>query len=118
MQQRASSRSVLPEWRERRLGCGGAARSGASIRQVEIDAGSCAGVSSEESVEVKRLTWENAEWQRANAIFRTASALFAAEMDRPHQHAGNVNPRLPAAVSGRYLSPMLTTGRSGVAVEH
>jgi hypothetical protein len=104
---------VLPEWRGLRLVCGGAARSGAPIRQAEIDAGSFAGVSSEESVELKRPTGENAALQRANAIFRTASALFAADMNRPHHYAGNVNPRLPVAVSGRYLSPMLTTGRSG-----
>ncbi len=58
---------MVPEWREPGLGCGGA-RSGASIRQAQIDAGSFAGVSSEESVELKRLTRENAELQRANVI--------------------------------------------------
>jgi transposase-like protein len=35
--------------------------------------------------EVKRLRQENAELRRANTILKTASAFFAAELDRP-QH--------------------------------
>jgi transposase len=53
-------------------------------RQAEIDAGQRAGVTSEESAELKRLKRENAELKRANAILRSASAFFAAELDRPH----------------------------------
>jgi transposase len=52
-------------------------------RQAEVDAGRRPGVTSEDSVELKRLKRENAELKRANAILRSASAFFAAELDRP-----------------------------------
>jgi transposase len=52
-------------------------------RQAEVDAGARPGVTSEDSVEVKRLKRENAELKRANAILKAASAFFAAELDRP-----------------------------------
>lgn len=55
------------------------------VRQAEIDAGAKSGVSSTESAELKRLKREVAELKRANAILRSASAFFAAELDRP-QH--------------------------------
>jgi transposase len=35
------------------------------------------------SAELKRLRRENAELRRANEILKAASALFAAELDRP-----------------------------------
>ena len=54
-------------------------------RQAEVDAGRRPGVTSEDSAELKRLKRENAELKRANAILRSASAFFAAELDRP-QH--------------------------------
>src|SRR5271166_2422170 len=50
------------------------------VRQAEIDAGEAAGVSSEESAELKKLRYEVAELRRANAILKTASAFFAAEL--------------------------------------
>ena len=53
------------------------------VRQAEVDAGARPGVTSEDSVEVKRLKRENAELKRANAILKAASAFFAAELDRP-----------------------------------
>lgn len=52
-------------------------------RRAEIDAGVRLGVTSEENSELKRLKRENAELRRANKILRTASAFFAAELDRP-----------------------------------
>ena len=52
-------------------------------RQAEVDAGSRPGLTSEESMELKRLKRENAELKRANAILKSASAFFAAELDRP-----------------------------------
>jgi transposase len=55
------------------------------VRQAEVDAGTRAGVSSEESAEVKRLRREVAELRRANEILKAASAFFARELD----------PRLP-----------------------
>ncbi|MTD17475.1 hypothetical protein GIS00_26435 [Nakamurella sp. YIM 132087] len=53
------------------------------VRRVEVDAGARAGVSSQESGEVRQLRRENAERGRANAIVKVASAFFAAELDRP-----------------------------------
>lgn len=55
------------------------------VRQAEVDGGTRSGTTSEESAELKRLRRENAELRRANAILKTASAFFAAELDRP-QH--------------------------------
>jgi transposase len=53
------------------------------VRQAEIDAGTRPGVSSEESVELRRLRAEVRELRRANEILKAASAFFAAELDRP-----------------------------------
>ena len=53
------------------------------VRQAEVDAGKRPGVSSEESVEIRRLKREVAELRRANEILKAASAFFAAELDRP-----------------------------------
>jgi len=50
------------------------------VRQVQVDAGARPGTTTEESAEVKRLRQENAELRRANAILKTASAFFAAEL--------------------------------------
>ncbi len=53
------------------------------VNQALTDQGKRAGLTSEESAEVKRLKRENAELRRANAILKAASAFFAAELDRP-----------------------------------
>jgi transposase len=52
------------------------------VKQVEIDAGTRPGVSTADSARVEALEKENAELRPANAILRTASAFFAAELDR------------------------------------
>jgi transposase len=52
-------------------------------RRAEVDSGARPGLTSEEHGEIKRLRRENAELRRANEILRTASAFFAAELDRP-----------------------------------
>jgi len=52
-------------------------------RQAEVDAGARPGMTSEEHVEIRRLRRENAELRRANEILKSASAFFAAELDRP-----------------------------------
>lgn len=49
-------------------------------RQAEVDAGHRPGVTTEDSAELKRLKRENAELKRANAILRSASVFFAAEL--------------------------------------
>ncbi len=52
-------------------------------RRAEVDSGQRPGVTSDELAEIKRLRRENTELRRANEILRTASAFFAAELDRP-----------------------------------
>lgn len=69
----------------RLLGIGTAETVRKWVRRAEIDGGARPGVSSEESAEIKRLRRENAELRRANAILKTASAFFAAELDRPQR---------------------------------
>lgn len=53
------------------------------VAGAEVDSGKKAGVSSDEQAEIRRLKRENAELRRANEILKTASAFFAAELDRP-----------------------------------
>lgn len=53
------------------------------VRQSEIDGGTRPGVTSQESIELRRLRAENKELRRANEILKAASAFFAAELDRP-----------------------------------
>lgn len=67
-----------------KLGIGSAETLRKWVRQAEVDAGRRAGVTSDESAELRRLKRENAELRRANEILKAASAFFAAELDRPH----------------------------------
>ena len=53
------------------------------VRQAEIDDGVKPGVTSTEAARIKELEQENRELRRANSILRSASAFFAAELDRP-----------------------------------
>ena len=53
------------------------------VKQAQIDAGSKPGLSSDQQRRLKELEAENRELRRANAILKTASAFFAAELDRP-----------------------------------
>jgi transposase len=53
------------------------------VRQAERDAGTRAGLTTDERARVKQLERENRELKRANEILRKASAFFAqAELDR------------------------------------
>jgi transposase len=70
-----------------KLGIGSAETLRKWIRRQEIDAGQRPGVTSDEAAEIKRLRRENAELKRANEILRTASAFFAAELDRPQRYS-------------------------------
>jgi transposase len=56
------------------------------LRQAEIDGGSRSGKTTEELAEIKALKAEVAELRRANAILKSASAFFAAELDRPSRY--------------------------------
>ena len=63
---------------------GGEQRDAAELAaRSEVDAGTRPGTTSEELAEIRRLKRENAELRRTNEILRTASAFFAAELDRP-----------------------------------
>ena len=53
------------------------------VKQAQIDAGKKPGLSSDQLRRLKELEAENRELRRANAILKTASAFFAAELDRP-----------------------------------
>ena len=55
------------------------------VKQAEIDDGVKPGVTSEEAAKIKELEQELKELRRANAILRSASAFFAAELDRPQK---------------------------------
>jgi transposase len=70
-----------------KLGVGTAETLRKWVRQAQVDAGARPGVTTEESVELKRLRREIAELRRANEILKAASAFFAAELDRPQTHS-------------------------------
>jgi transposase len=53
------------------------------VQRAEIDAGSRPGTTSDDTARLAELERENRELRRANAILRSASAFFAAELDRP-----------------------------------
>jgi transposase len=50
------------------------------VKQARIDSGKRAGTTSADVTRIRQLERENAELRRANAILRTASAFFAAEL--------------------------------------
>lgn len=51
------------------------------VKQSDISAGRRPGGASADAARIRALEKENAELRRANAILRTASAFFAAELD-------------------------------------
>ena len=53
------------------------------IRRVEVDAGHRPGITTEDRERLRVLERENKELRRANEILKSASAFFAAELDRP-----------------------------------
>lgn len=53
------------------------------VTQAEVDAGARPGTSTSEAEKIAQLERDNRELRRANAILRSASAFFAAELDRP-----------------------------------
>ncbi len=55
------------------------------VNKADIGDGTKPGVSTEEAARIKALEAENRELRRANAILKSASAFFAAELDRPHR---------------------------------
>jgi transposase len=55
------------------------------VNQADTDAGERPGVSTEDNAKIRRLEQENRELRRANEILKSASAFFAAELDRPQR---------------------------------
>jgi transposase len=70
-----------------KLGIGAAETLRKWVRQAQVDTGQRAGVSTDESAELKRLRREKAELRRANEVLKSASVFFAAELDRPQQRS-------------------------------
>jgi transposase len=56
------------------------------LRQAEVDGGTRPGKTTEDLAEIRELKKEVAELRRANEILKSASAFFAAELDRPHRY--------------------------------
>lgn len=54
------------------------------VHRAEVDAGLRAGRSRDDAEHIAQLERESRELRRASAILRSASAFFAAELDRPH----------------------------------
>jgi transposase len=55
------------------------------VMQAEVDAGDRPGTTTSEAQRIAELERENRELRRANAILKSASAFFAAELDRPQR---------------------------------
>jgi len=55
------------------------------VRQADIDEGRKPGTTTDDAARIKTLEQENRELKRTNAILRSASAFFAAELDRPQK---------------------------------
>jgi transposase len=53
------------------------------VQQAEIDSGDWLGVTTDDAVRIAELEPEVRELRRANQILKSASAFFAAELDRP-----------------------------------
>ena len=68
-----------------KLGIGSAETLRKWVRRAEIDGGTRPGKTSEEIAEIRELKKEVAELRRANEILKSASAFFAAELDRPRK---------------------------------
>jgi transposase-like protein len=55
------------------------------VRQADIDEGRKPGTTTEDAARIKALEQEVKELRRTNAILKSASAFFAAELDRPQR---------------------------------
>ena len=55
------------------------------VAQAEVDAGARPGRTTADGARIEELEREIRELRRTNAILKSASAFFAAELDRPHR---------------------------------
>ena len=56
------------------------------VRRAEVDGGTRPGKTTAEIAEIRELKKEVTELRRANQILKSASAFFAAELDRPPKY--------------------------------
>lgn len=70
----------------RKLGIGSPETLRLWIRRAEIDGRVRPGKTSEDIAEIRELKKEVSELRRANEILKSASAFFAAELDRPSRY--------------------------------
>jgi transposase len=68
-----------------KLGIGGAQTLHNWIGKSHVDSGQRAGVITDAAAELRKVRAENRELKRANEMLKSASVLFAAELDRPHR---------------------------------
>ena len=55
------------------------------VKQTDVDSGAKPGLTTSEAKRIRELEQENRELKRANAILKSASVFFAAELDRPQR---------------------------------
>ena len=55
------------------------------VKQADIDDGLVGGTTTSDKKRIAELEQENKELRRANSILKSASAFFAAELDRPQR---------------------------------
>jgi transposase-like protein len=55
------------------------------VKRADIDDGVKPGTTTADAQRIKQLEQENRELKRANAILKSASSFFAAELDRPQR---------------------------------
>ncbi|WP_153505593.1 transposase [Cumulibacter manganitolerans] len=70
----------------RQLGIGSPETLRKWVRRAEIDQGTRPGRTTEELAEIRERKKKVSELERANQILKSASAFFAAELDRPHRY--------------------------------
>ena len=80
------------------------------VKQAQIDAGARPGVSSDDRRRLVELERENRELRRANAILKTASAFFAAELDLPSPRSRFIDEHLHDSIDGRELGSSRSAG--------
>jgi transposase len=55
------------------------------VKRAEFDVGEAPGTTSEDAARIRELEREVRELRRTNAILKSASGFFAAELDRPQK---------------------------------
>ena len=71
------------------------------VERADIDAGKRPGVTTEDKARIAELEKEVRELRRANAILKSASAFFAAELDRPKPKCATSTATKPSSGSSR-----------------